>query len=420
MKHRVVITGIGLVTPLGVTTESSWKNACEGVSGICAMPEAFNLAGYPAKSVGLVRGEDDLLAAVLPAKYHQRTERFIHFALIAGSEALNQAGITKEFPDNRHQIGCYVGVGVGGAAGILDAGQLFQEGGPKRVSPFVIPKIISNMAPGWLGMQFNLQGPSLVTTSACASGTDAIGLAFRTVRDGYAHYMLAGGSEACVMPLTVAGFGNMRALSVWDGDPAQASRPFDKDRSGFVLAEGGAMLMLERFETAQARGATIIAEIVGYGATTDAYHLTAMHPEGRGAIDAIHNALADAGVAPDEIDYINAHGTSTPMGDVQETMVIKKVFGAHVDPTTENHAVISSTKSMTGHMLGATGAAEAAFCALALRDQVVPPTINITTPDSACDLDYVPQQARFKALRFAMSNSFGFGGSNAVLVFKKI
>lgn len=419
MKHRVVITGIGLITPLGNTTATSWANACAGVSGIKGVPADYGLAGYPAKALGMVHGEQELLSAVLPPKYHQRTERFMHFALIAGHEALAQAGITRDFPAERQQIGCYVGIGIGGVAGILEAGQQFAEGGPKRVSPFVIPKIITNMAPGWLSMQFNLQGPSLVTTSACASSTDALGMAFRAVRDGYVAYTLAGGAEACAIPLTVAGFGNMRALSTWSDDPAQASRPFDKDRSGFVLAEGGAMLLLERLETAQARGATIIAEICGYGATTDAYHLTAMHPEGIGAIGAINAALTDAGISINEIDYINAHGTSTPMGDVQETMVLKKVFGPRVDPATENHAVVSSTKSMTGHMLGATGAAEAAFCALALRDGLVPPTINLTTPDPACDLDYVPLQARKKTLRYAMSNSFGFGGSNAVLVLKK-
>ncbi len=419
MKHRVVITGIGLITPLGNTTATSWANACAGVSGIKAMPVSYDLAGYHAQAIGLVSGEQELLNAVLPPKYHQRTERFMHFALIAGQEALAQAGITTDFPAQRQQIGCYVGIGVGGVAGILEAGQQFADGGPKRVSPFVIPKIITNMAPGWLSMQFNLQGPSLVTTSACASSTDALGMAFRAVRDGYVAYTLAGGAEACAIPLTVAGFGNMRALSTWAGDPAQASRPFDKDRSGFVLAEGGAMLVLERLETAQARGASIIAEICGYAATTDAYHLTAMHPEGVGAIGAINAALADAGISINEIDYINAHGTSTPMGDVQETMVLKKVFGSRVDPTTPDHAVVSSTKSMTGHMLGATGAAEAAFCALALRDSLVPPTINLTTADPACDLDYVPLQARQKTLRYAMSNSFGFGGSNAVLVLKK-
>ncbi len=408
-----------MVTPLGLSTEATWAQACAGVSGIQAIPEHFGLTGYPVNAIGLVEGEQPLLDAVLSPKYHQRTERFIHLALIAGQQALAQAGITRDFPSNRQRIGCYVGIGVGGVEGTIEAEKSLREAGPKRVSPFVIPKIITNMAPGWLAMQFNLQGPSLALTTACASSTDALGMAFRAVRDGYVDYMLAGGSEACALPLTIAGFGNMRALSSWHGDPAQASRPFDKDRSGFVLAEGGAMLMLERLETAQERGATMIAEVVGYGATTDAYHLTAMHPEALGAIGAMQTALADAQLAPEDIDYINAHGTSTPMGDPQETLALKRVFGDWIMPTGISHAVVSSTKSMTGHMLGATGAAEAAFCALALRDSLVPPTINLMNPDPACDLDYVSHAARRKELRYAMTNSFGFGGSNAVLILRK-
>ena len=419
MKHRVVITGMGMVTPLGLSTEATWVNICAGVSGIRAMPEHFGLQGYPVNAIGLVQGEKPLLDAVLSPKYHQRTERFIHLALVAGQQALAQAGITAEFPTNRQRIGCYVGIGVGGIDGTIEAEKTLREAGPKRVNPFVIPKIITNMAPGWLSMQFNLQGPSLALTTACASSTDALGMAFRAIRDGYVDYMLAGGTEACALPLTIAGFGNMRALATWQGDPAQASRPFDKDRSGFVLAEGGVMLVLERLETAQERGATVIAEIVGYGATTDAYHLTAMHPEALGAIGAMQIALVDAGIAPEDIDYINAHGTSTPMGDPQETLALKRVFGERLMPTANNHALVSSTKSMTGHMLGATGAAEAAFCALALRDGLVPPTINLITPDPTCDLDYVPLLSRPKELRYAMTNSFGFGGSNAVLILKK-
>lgn len=419
MKHRVAITGIGLVTPVGLTTQATWQQLLQGQSGLGPLPEEYGLHDYPVRAVGLVKGEQELLSTVLPTKYHSRTERFSQLALLAGAQAMQQAGLSKDVPTDRYRFGSYVGVGVGGLEGIAQAAQDFAQGGPKRVNPFVIPKIITSMAAGWLSMQFNLQGPALATASACASSADALGLAFRAIRDGYADYMLAGGSEACAIPLTVAGFGNIRALSIWQGEPAAASRPFDADRSGFVLAEGAAMLVLERLEAAQARGATVIAEIVGYAATADAYHLTAMHPEGQGAVAALQLALADANISPDQVSYINAHGTATPMNDAQETMILKKVFGEHVLPARLDHAVVSSTKSMTGHMLGAAGAAEAAFCALALRDQMVPPTINLTTPDPACDLDYVPNQARQHELNYAVSNSFGFGGSNTVLVLKR-
>jgi 3-oxoacyl-[acyl-carrier-protein] synthase II len=366
-----------------------------------------------------VRGEAPLLDAVLPVKQQPRTERFTQLALIAANEALTQAGLSNTFPADRYRFGAYLGIGVGGVTGLMEADAAFKEGGPKRVNPFVVPKIITSMAPGWLSMQFNIQGPTVATASACASSADALGLAFRSIRDGYTDYMLAGGSEACALPLTLASFGNMRALSTWQGDAAGASRPFDKERSGFVLAEGAAVLVLERLETAVERGATIIAELVGYGATADAYHMTAMHPDGNGAVAAISLALADAGITPEQVGYINAHGTATPMNDAQETMVLKKVFKEHVQPETVGHAVVSSTKSMTGHMLGAAGAAEAAFCALALRSGVVPPTINLQTPDAACDLDYVPNVARQHVAEYAISNSFGFGGCNSVLVLKR-
>lgn len=420
MKHRVVITGIGMVTPVGLSAAATWQQLIAGVSGISALPENFGLADYPVRVAGFVKGEAALLDVVLPAKQQARTERFTQLALIAAQEALTQAGLTREFPTNRYRFGSYLGIGIGGVSGITDVAQAYAAGGPKRVNPFVIPKIITSMAPGWLSMQFNLQGATLATASACASSADALGLAFRAIRDGYADYMLAGGSEACNMPVTIAGFGNMRALSTWQGDPAGASRPFDQDRSGFVLSEGAAVLTLERFDTAVERGATIIAELVGYASTADAYHMTAMHPEGAGAVVAIEMALDDAGIKPEQVGYINAHGTATPMNDVQETMVLKKVFGAHVMAQTNGHALVSSTKSMTGHMLGAAGAAEAAFCALALQSGTIPPTINLETPDPACDLDYVPHTARKHAAEYAISNSFGFGGCNSVLVIKKV
>ncbi len=419
MKHRVVITGMGMVTPVGLSTEATWQGIIAGRSGIAALPESFGMADYPVRVAGLVTGEAALLDAVLPVKQQPRTERFSQLALIAGQEAMQQAGLTTTVPSNRYRFGSYIGVGVGGVSGITEANQAYADGGPKRVSPFVVPKIITSMAPGWLSMQFNLQGATLATASACASSADAVGLAFRAIRDGYADYMLTGGSEACAIPLTIAGFGNIRALATWQGDPAAASRPFDRDRSGFVLSEGATVLVLERLETAVERGSTILAELVGYASTADAYHMTAMHPEGAGAVAAIQMALADAGIAAEQVGYINAHGTATPMNDAQETIVLKKVFGSHVLPQTVGHAVVSSTKSMTGHMLGAAGAAEAAFCALALRNGMVPPTINLENPDPACDLDYVPNAARKLSAEYAISNSFGFGGCNSVLVLKR-
>lgn len=283
----------------------------------------------------------------------------------------------------------------------------------------MLPKAIMNEAPGWISMEWDLQGPMLSFCNACASGTDALGMAYKAVERGDADYMVAGGTESCLNVMSYTAFGNMRALSTWDGDPKNASRPFDKDRSGFVMAEGAAILILERKDLALKRGAKIYAEIAGYGSASDAYHITAIHPEGRGGMLSVKMALEDANIKPEDIDYINAHGTATPMNDPAETSIIKKVFGAKADPQNPDHLVISSTKSMTGHMLGATGAAEAAFCALAIKNQVVPPTINLSSPSEECDLDYVPNKSRDKKINYAMSNSFGFGGGNAVLVLKK-
>lgn len=419
-KHRVVITGIGLITPVGNSTHETWQGLLDGRSGIKSIPESFNLGDYPIKSAGLITGESHLLEGVLPAKFHAKTDRFTHLALIAGHQAMTDAAFDQTTPVQRDRFGVYLGVGVGGLEGINQTAIQMHIGGPKKVSPFTIPKIISNIAPAWLSMQWNLQGPNISMVNACASSTDAVGLAMRAIRDGYADYMLAGGTESCVMPLTIAGFGNMRALSGWTGDSAQASRPFDSQRTGFVLAEGAAVLVLERADIAHARGAKIYAEMVGYGATSDAHHLTAMHPEGRGAQRAIQMALDDAAIHPHHVGYVNAHGTGTPMNDPLETMVLKQVFGKHIDPATQDHAVVSSTKSMTGHMLGAAGAAEAAFCALALQHQKVPPTINTAQLDAACDLDYVTSGARGVNMDYAISNSFGFGGGNAVVVLKKV
>jgi 3-oxoacyl-[acyl-carrier-protein] synthase II len=420
-KHAVAITGIGLVTPLGNTTPSTWANLIAGKSGITQLPANFGLpADYPVTVAGLVQNEAELLAQAFPPKQHSRADRFIHLAMIAGQQAMDDAQLTTEFPTNRERIGTYMGVGFGGLGSVVEAVHSFNVDGPRRVNPFTIPKLVSNMASGWLAMHYNLQGPNMAITSACASSSDAVGLAFRAIRDGYADVMLAGGSESCVQPLTIASFGNMRALATWQGDPAAASRPFDVGRTGFVLAEGAAVLVLERLDHAQARGAAIYALVAGYGASSDAYHMTAMHPDGRGAQQAMHQALADADLTPADVDYINAHGTATPMNDPLETALIKTVFGKRSDPAGQNHVLVSSTKSMTGHMLGATGAAEAAFCALAIKHGIVPPTINLTSPDPACDLDYVAHTARRQTIRAALSNSFGFGGSNAVLALKAL
>ena len=467
MTLRVVITGIGMVTPVGNSTDATWQGLLAGTSGTGPLPASWNLTSdYPVKAVGCVVGEEHLLAAALPAKYHARTDRFIHLTMIAAHEAMQQAGLTAENPADRTRIGAYVGVGLGGLSGIEEGVRAFDVSGIRRVSPVIIPKVISSLAPGWLSIQWQLQGPTLATASACASSTDALGLAMRAIRHGYADVMLAGGAEACITPMCIGGFGNMRALSTWAGDPAAASRPFDAQRTGFVLAEGATMLILEREDHARARGASIIAEISGYGATADAHHVTAMHPEADGAVRAMQVALRDARLGPEDIGYINAHGTGTPMNDPCETLAIKKVFmrddarilrdgASHLlrtsavrggsaeiingarpeEPGEAQRAktgvskdssglstmpLVSSTKSMTGHMLGAAGATEAAICALALRDQRVPPTINLTTPDPACDLDYVPGVVRGHSFSHAMTNSFGFGGANAVLVVSKV
>jgi 3-oxoacyl-[acyl-carrier-protein] synthase II len=418
-KHRVVISGLGMVTPLGNDVTSTWQGLIAGRSGISAIPETFGLQDYPVKVIGLVTGEKPLLDLALAPKSHSKTDRFAQLGIIAGHQAMLDAKLSKTEPFVRDRFGAYMGVGVGGLMSVSDGVHDFDQGGAKRVSPFIIPKSIGNIAPAWLTMLWDLHGPHATITNACASSTDSVGLAFRLIRDGYVDYMLAGGTESCSLPLTIAGFGNIRALSTWPGEPTKASRPFDVDRSGFVLSEGAAVLVLERAETALQRGANIYAEVVGYGATSEAYHITAMHPEAHGAVNTMKAALADAGIDAEQVGYVNAHGTSTPMNDALETMALKKVFGAAIDPAQPNHILVSSTKSMTGHMLGAAGAVEAAVTALALQQQLFPPTINLDTPDPACDLDYIPHIPRHAHVEYALSNSFGFGGGNSVLALKR-
>ncbi len=434
--HEVVITGIGLVTPLGTNTQATWENIVAGNSGLSRFDHP-DLEGYRYRNVGLVKETDEQRNNILSPKDQKKTDRFIHLALMAGHEAMYDAGLDQQNPIDRNRFGVHVGVGVGGLETVSNAALTFDKRGPKRLSPFIVPKAINNLAPCWLSMQWNLQGPSIAVTSACSSGADAIGTAFRAIRNGYCDYMLAGGTESGIIPLGIAAFGNMRALSSWSGDPKQASRPFDKDRNGFVIAEGSGIIVLERKDLAVKRGAHIYAELAGYGTTADAHHITAMHPECRGAVSAMNQALADAQIDKTKINYINAHGTSTHMNDPLETLALKKVFGEHIIPkdsqnthgythaiqkyisSKQTHALVSSTKSMTGHMLGAAGGVEIALSALALKHQIAPPTINLDNPDPACDLDYVPHKARKAKLEYAMSNSFGFGGGNAVVIVKK-
>jgi 3-oxoacyl-[acyl-carrier-protein] synthase II len=420
-KHSVVITGIGLITPLGNNTKTTWQNLIAGRSGTGVLSEKFpSLLDYSCKAAGFVKDEQGLIDEILNLKEQGHTDRFIHLCLVAAKEAMLDSELSSMVPEQRERFGSYIGVGLGGLGQIEKAITKFEHEGAKRLSPFTIPSLISNEAAGWTSIKWNLQGATAVITNACSSSSDALGIALREIRDGYADYMLAGGAECCMIPAAIAGFGNMRALSTWQGDPTQASRPFDLQRTGFVMGEGAAMLVLERKDLAIKRGAKIYAELAGYGSTTDAYHITAIHPEGLGGIKAVNAALADAKIRPDQVDYVNAHGTGTKMNDLVETKILKQVFGSHVNPSNPNHAFVSSTKSMTGHMLGATGAAEAAFCALAIQNQILPPTINLDYPDPDCDLDYIPNSARQAKVEIAISNSFGFGGSNATLVFKKL
>jgi len=418
-RHQVVITGIGLVTPVGNDAITTWQALIAGKSGI-SKNDRFSVGDYPCTVAGLVRGEQESLDLLMSQKNQTKADRFIHLAMLAGSQAMRDAGLCETLPEQRDRFGAYIGVGVGGLSSIVDGGLQLQNQGMRRISPFLLPRVISNQAAGWLSMQWQLQGPITAIVNACSSGADALGLAFRAIRDGYADYMLAGGTESCITPVSIAGFGNMRALTQWSGDPAQASRPFERNRSGFVMAEGAGIIVLERKDLAEKRGAQIYAEIVGYGAASDAYHITAMHPDGRGAVTAIEQALQEAQINREKIGYINAHGTATQMNDALETMVIKKVFGNHVDVHNKNRCLVSSTKSMTGHMLGAAGGVEAALCALALKHQVVPPTINLDTPDPVCDLDYVPHQARDISMDYALSNSCAFGGGNSAIILKRV
>ncbi|OPY80169.1 MAG: 3-oxoacyl-(acyl-carrier-protein) synthase 2 [Syntrophorhabdus sp. PtaU1.Bin153] len=410
MKRRVVVTGIGLVTPCGVGVDNVWKNILNGQSGIGPLTR-FDTTRFDTKFAGEVKAfnpED-----YVPPKEVKKMDLFIQYALGAAHEAVNDAALDTASEDPE-RIGVVVGTGLGGLPTLEKYHSVLLERGPGRITPFFIPMLIANEAPGHIAIQHGFKGPNLCIVTACATGAHSVGEAFRIIQYGDADVIVAGGSEANLTPLTVGGFNAMKALSTRNDAPEKASRPFERDREGFVVAEGSGILIMEELEHAQKRGARIYAELVGYGYNGDAYHITAPCPDGDGAIRCMRMALRDAGIAPDGVDYINAHGTSTKLNDYIETLAIKEVFKekAYGIP-------VSSTKSMTGHLLGAAGAVEAIFAVLSIRDRVCPPTINYENPDPDCDLDYVPNTARSHNVNVAMSNAFGFGGTNSTLIFRR-
>ena len=410
MKRRVVITGMGVVSPVGNDITTAWDALVHGKSGIARVAR-FDPAPYDSQVAGEVRDLDP--AKYMDSKEIRRTDRFTHLAVAAATQALRDAKLEKVSDGER--VGTAISSGLGGIQTMNDQVLVMEARGPSRLSPFFVPMLMANAASAQVSMQFGLKGPSLTHVSACASSSHAIGEGGDIIRRGQADVMVVGGSEAAVVPVVLSAFASMKTLTTRrNDDPASASRPFDKDRDGFVLSEGAAVVVLEELGHARARGARSYGELVGYGATADAYHITAPSPEGEGNARAMRMALAEAGLRPEQIDYINAHGTSTQPNDREETAAIKQVFGDHA-----SRLMVSSTKSMTGHLLGAAGALEAIVCLLAIRDGCIPPTINYTTPDPGLDLDYVPNTARARAITTALSNSMGFGGHNASLIFAK-
>ena len=410
MKKRVVITGIGAVTPLGNDAWSTWENAKKGISGI-GIAQRVNLDKVDVKLAGEVKNfkPDDFM----DRKEARRMGRFSQLAVAASKMAVEDAGIQMGENVTAERVGVWIGSGIGGLGEFEEQHKKFLEKGQRRVNPFTIPMFIPDMAAGRVSIELGAKGINNASVTACASGSNSIGDAFRALQNGYGDVMIAGGAEATITEMTIAGFSNMTALST-NPDPLTACRPFDKNRDGFIIGEGSGIVILEELQHAKARGAKIYGEIVGYGATGDAYHITSPAPEGEGAARAIKQALEDADIHPSEVDYINAHGTSTPLNDLYETKAIKEVFKEHA-----YQLAVSSTKSMTGHMLGAAGAVEAIFSLLTIRDGVIPPTINYETPDEELDLDYVPNIAREKHVQIAVSNSLGFGGHNASLIFRE-
>lgn len=409
--RRVVVTGMGMVSPAGNSVESSWDAICNGRSGIGHI-EIFDVSEFSTCFGGMVKDFD--CSDYMSPKDARRMDVFIHYGIAAGMQAMRDAGL-EDSEWNPERAGAAIGSGIGGIVAIEKTSLQISDTGPRKVSPFFVPGSIINMISGNLSMQFNLQGPNIAVTTACATGTHNIGLAANMISLGQAEIMLTGGAEMATCPVGLGGFCAARALSTRNEDPQRASRPWDKDRDGFVLGDGAGMLVLEELEHARARGATIHAELIGFGMSGDAYHATAPAPGGKGAALCMNNALNDAGLNPEQVDYINAHGTSTLAGDVAETHAIKTVFGEHAQSLS-----VSSSKSMIGHLLGAAGSVEAIVSILAIRDGIAPPTINLDEPDQDCDLDYVPHTSRELDIRIALSNSFGFGGTNGSLIFSRL
>jgi len=404
----VVVTGLGAVTPLGIGVRPTWDAVLAGRSGVGPITR-FDASAFPTRFAAEVKGFRP--EEFIEPREIRRMDLFIQYAMAAAAGAVEDAGLSVD-EASADRVGVYMGTGLGGLSTLERYHEVYLKEGPRKISPFFIPMLITNLAPGHIAMKYGFKGPNITTTTACAASSHAIGEALVAIRRGACDVAVAGGTEATITPLGLGGFCSMKALSTRNDDPARASRPFDRDRDGFVMGEGAAILVLEEAEVARRRGARIYAEVCGYGASADAYHVTAPSPGGEGAARCMQAALADAGLRPEEVDYINAHGTSTPYNDATETMAIKTVFGDHA-----RRVMVSSTKSMTGHLLGAAGALESLFCVLAIREGAVPPTINYTTPDPECDLDYVPNEARAARLRYVLSNSFGFGGTNSCLVF---
>jgi 3-oxoacyl-[acyl-carrier-protein] synthase II len=409
-SRRVVVTGVGLLTPLGIGTEASWEGLRTGRSGIGPITQ-FDAAAFACRIAGEVKGFD-------PAQYIEKKEikkmaRFIQFAIAAADCALSSSGL-KITPENAEQVGVFLGSGIGGFEVIEREHQILLTQGPRRISPFFITATIINLASGFVSIRTGAKGPNSATATACTTSAHSLGDSFRIIQRGEADAMICGGTEACITPMGIGGFAAMRALSTRNDEPERASRPWDRDRDGFVVGEGAGILILEELASAQARNARILAEVVGYGMSGDAFHVTAPSSDGDGAYRVMRNALRDAGLEPSEVQYVNAHGTSTDVGDRIETEALKRAFGAHA-----SKLAVSSTKSMTGHLLGGAGGLEAGITVLAIRDQIAPPTINLDNPDPLCDLDYIPNQARPMRIDYALSNSFGFGGTNGCLVFKR-
>ncbi|MDO9311403.1 MAG: beta-ketoacyl-ACP synthase II [Nitrosomonas sp.] len=411
-KRKVVVTGLGIVSPVGSTVSSAWENIISGKSGITRITR-FDASNFTSQIAGEVKDFD--IQQYLSAKEARRMDTFIHYGMAAAIQAVKDAGIDDVRQLDPEQIGVNIGSGIGGLPMIESTDTAYHAGGPRKISPFFIPSTIINMIAGNLSIMFGYKGPNIAIVTACTTATHSIGNSARMIEYGDADVMVCGGAESCVTPLAIGGFAAARALSVHNSDPESASRPWDIDRDGFVLGEGAGVLVLEELEHAKRRGAKIYAELAGFGMSADAYHMTAPSDDGEGAARCMSNALKNAGINTTEVEYINAHGTSTPLGDIAETIAVKRCFGDHA-----SKLAVSSTKSMTGHLLGAAGGVEAIFSVLAIHHQIAPPTINLVNQDPQCDLDYIPNTARTMDIKVALSNSFGFGGTNGTLVFRSV